>query len=195
MAHEERGRKRSGGGIGVTLASRRNVLRGFAMATLAGTAGTVGAGAALAGRKDFWVVPRPNKAPDRPAVVVYRLRARKTRACRACRRHHRYIVFRSRLLADSNRAHPGCDCPIVVQAIKKQVFRRLFPPGSDGIASLPRGLTEPPIIEPSPTPTIEASPTPGLEPTWPPWDEPTPPIWDDLATRRSTGGLKKGRVS
>ncbi len=71
-------------------------------------------------------------------VMVYRLRTRRTRACHACKLHHRYTVFRTRSIADRNRAHPGCNCPIVVQPLPKHIVRRLFPLGSNGVAHLPR---------------------------------------------------------
>jgi len=71
-------------------------------------------------------------------IIVYRLRTRKTRACRACRLHHQHTLFRSQAIANANRAHTGCNCPIIPQAISKRVFKRLFPRGSEGVALLPR---------------------------------------------------------
>ena len=49
--------------------------------------------------------------------TVYRLQTRKTRACNACKQHHRYKVFLDREAADQNRAHPGCHCRIVPQQV------------------------------------------------------------------------------
>jgi hypothetical protein len=66
-------------------------------------------------------------ARARNPFLVCRLKTRKTRACRACQKHHRYLVFRSTVAADANRAHVGCNCPIVRQRIGKRLFRRLFP--------------------------------------------------------------------
>jgi hypothetical protein len=71
-------------------------------------------------------------------AVVYRLRTRKTRACAACRRHHQYTLFRSHAIANANRAHVGCNCPIIPQAISRRLFKKLFPNGSQGVALLSR---------------------------------------------------------
>ncbi len=94
------------------------------------------AGGALADRAEA-LLPRALPIPQQ--VIVYRLRTRKTDACTACQIHHRYIVGRTRKRLNMNRAHPGCDCPIIPQAITKVLFKRLFPKGSNGIAHLPRG--------------------------------------------------------
>lgn len=59
-------------------------------------------------------------------VKVFRFSTRNTVSCRACRLHHRYMVFRSRKIARMHRAHPGCDCPIVPQWLERKTFRRLF---------------------------------------------------------------------
>lgn len=114
--------------------SRRAILKGLAglaAATVAAaTTGVADAGYLLKGR------------PFRKSfgkVIVYRLRTRGTKACRACQLHHRFIIFRSRILADTNRAHVGCNCPIVTQEISKARFRMLFPRGSKGVARLRRG--------------------------------------------------------
>jgi hypothetical protein len=60
------------------------------------------------------------------AVTVFRLRTRNSKACRACRIHHRYMVFISLARAVQNRAHPGCNCPITKQKIAKDLFSRIF---------------------------------------------------------------------
>jgi len=60
------------------------------------------------------------------AVTVFRLRTRNSRACRACRIHHRYMVFISLGRATQNRAHPGCNCPITKQKIARDLFSRIF---------------------------------------------------------------------
>jgi hypothetical protein len=107
---------------GPAAASRRGVLRAF----LAAGAAAVAVGSAA-------------PAEAKPKVhLVCRLRTRRTRACRACRIHHRYLVFLSPALADANRAHPGCDCPIVKQRISRRQFRRMFPDPSVGVFDLRR---------------------------------------------------------
>lgn len=49
--------------------------------------------------------------------TVYRLKTRETKSCNACQKHQRYKVFLNYTAADNNRAHPGCNCPIVTQQI------------------------------------------------------------------------------
>lgn len=60
------------------------------------------------------------------SVTVFRLRTRNTRSCAACKEHHKYNIFISYAFADRNRAHPGCNCPIVKQKLPRDVFRELF---------------------------------------------------------------------
>jgi hypothetical protein len=107
--------------------SRRRALKTFGTGAVAA--------AAMVG------LTRTAEASEREAygVIVYRLRTRGTKACNACKLHHRYTIFLTRAIADGNRAHVGCNCPIVFQEIPKRRFQRLFPPGSDGVAHLPRG--------------------------------------------------------
>jgi hypothetical protein len=119
-----------------TRVSRRTMLATLAAAATGGAAGTLMPGSAVA--RSGSVLARPGPAPELRGVLVYRLKTRRTKSCRACKSHHRYTVFLSRFLADTNRAHVGCDCPIVAQPISKLLFRRLFPPDSDGVARLPR---------------------------------------------------------
>lgn len=87
--------------------ARRDALRMMAAATLAP------AGA----------LRRPSRGQG---VIVFRLRTRDTRACRACEIHHRYLVFISHARANRNRAHPGCNCPITKEKLPKEEFRRIF---------------------------------------------------------------------
>lgn len=114
-------------------ATRRSLLRGLAVA--AGAA----AASALPLTAEGFFLPLPKRFVPPRTVLVYRLRTRKTKACHACRQHHRFIVCRTRALMDANRAHLGCNCPIVIEAISKHLFKRLFPRGSNGVALLPRG--------------------------------------------------------
>ena len=72
--------------------------------------------------------PQPVPRPHPGTVKVFRLRTRDTVACKACRKHHRYVIFRTRKDARANRAHPGCDCPIEPQWIERKKFRALFKP-------------------------------------------------------------------
>jgi hypothetical protein len=112
--------------------SRRMLLQSMA----AVAAATVG-GTALAHGGPPAIKFRPIQLFKLEQAIVYRLRTRKTRACRACRRHHQRTIFRSHAIANANRAHQGCDCPIIPQAISKGLFKKLFPRGSKGVAMLP----------------------------------------------------------
>lgn len=60
------------------------------------------------------------------AVKIFRFSTRNNVSCRACRKHHRYMAFRTRKAARMNRAHPGCDCRIEPQWVERKTFRLLF---------------------------------------------------------------------
>ena len=76
--------------------------------------------------------------------TVFRLRTRGTRECRTCKRHAWYKVFRTRQLADINRAHLGCNCPITEQRVSDAKFQQMFPdPTSPGVVDLRHVLTLP----------------------------------------------------
>lgn len=111
--------------------TRRDVLKCLAVAGVAVASSVIVPDQALAAAKHRHRVAK---------FMVFRLSTRKTEACRACRVHHRFIVFRSFFLADANRAHPGCDCQIVRQHVSLSRFKKLFPKGSNGIAHLVRGV-------------------------------------------------------
>jgi hypothetical protein len=64
--------------------------------------------------------------PADKGVIVYRFATRRSFSCRACQVHHRYKLFSTHALANANRAHPGCNCPIVTQRISKKKARQLF---------------------------------------------------------------------
>jgi len=68
----------------------------------------------------------PSSGSSEKSVTVFRLSSRGTRSCNACRTHHKYNIFISYSHANRNRAHPGCNCPIVKQKLPKEVFRRVF---------------------------------------------------------------------
>ena len=103
-----------------TVRTRRNFLRDL-------TLGSVAAAAAVT-----VVVPKAEAADPVPTtdhtgqVKVFRFSTRNNVSCRACRLHHRYMVFRSRKVARKNRAHPGCDCRIEPQWLERKTFRALF---------------------------------------------------------------------
>jgi hypothetical protein len=67
-----------------------------------------------------------------PGKVVFRLRTRKHHSCGACRKHHRFMIFRTEALAGATRAHPGCNCPVVTQKLPIREFKHLF--GAKGVA-------------------------------------------------------------
>jgi hypothetical protein len=69
-------------------------------------------------------------------VVVYRLSTRGTSRCKACARHHQRLAFLTHALANANRAHPGCNCPITTQRLLPKTFKRLFAKSSSGVADL-----------------------------------------------------------
>ena len=103
-----------------TVRTRRNFLRDL-------TLGSVAAAAAVT-----VVVPKAEAADPVPTtdhtgqVKVFRFSTRNNVSCRACRLHHRYMVFRSRKVARKNRAHPGCDCRIEPQWVERKTFRMMF---------------------------------------------------------------------
>ena len=111
--------------------TRRSLLKSVVTMTAATAAGTAFTEKAAAFTPRVFPIPRE--------VIVYRFKVRKTVACNACKIHHRYIIGRTRRRLNKNRAHKGCNCPIIPQAITTTLFRRLFPTGSKGIAHLPRG--------------------------------------------------------
>jgi len=71
-------------------------------------------------------------------VLVHRLRTRKHYSCNACKKHHKAMVFLTHALADQNRAHKGCNCPIIRQLMPKKQFKHLF--GKGGVA--PGGIAD-----------------------------------------------------
>ena len=103
--------------------SRRKFLRSAAGATYVGViAGTVGLGRSALAQGDS-------------TEMVFRLSTRNTRTCSACRNHARYKVFETGFLADTNRAHPGCNCPVTDQRIDRSLLERLqaTPTGLAGV--------------------------------------------------------------
>ncbi|HZR84634.1 MAG TPA: hypothetical protein VFD92_26305 [Candidatus Binatia bacterium] len=124
MADSEKRRR----GI-ATSASRRSLLRALGTGGAAAAA-LVAAGPARAATRLPLVHP-----PVSTQKIVYRFTTRKRRACKACRVHHRYVVASTVQALDNDRAHPGCNCPIIRQRITIGEFTRLFPTGG-GIVDL-----------------------------------------------------------
>ena len=79
------------------------------------------------------------KAKGKKGVVVYRLSTRANSHCNACAKHHRRYAFLTHALANANRAHPGCNCPITTQELRPKPFKTLFPKGGSGIVRLDQG--------------------------------------------------------
>lgn len=91
------------------------------------TLGSVVAAAAMT-----TVAPKAEAADPVPTrdhtgqVKIFRFSTRNNVSCRACRKHHRYMAFRTRKAARMNRAHPGCDCRIEPQWVERKTFRMMF---------------------------------------------------------------------
>lgn len=111
---------------------RRAALKGIAAAAVTAV------GIEKANAWSFFHGFRTLRHSRRGRVLVFRLQSRRSRACRACKEHHKYIVGRTREAIDNNRAHVGCNCPIVMQEIRWKEFYRLFPHDGIDVARLPR---------------------------------------------------------
>jgi len=57
---------------------------------------------------------------------VFRLSTHRRRTCKACKGHAANRFYRTRKAADKDRAHAGCNCPIVEQTIDRQLARKYF---------------------------------------------------------------------
>jgi hypothetical protein len=108
---------------------RRRFLQ-FLVATATAAAASLGMPPAAAAK-------RKHKKNFR-GTLAYRFTTRRHRSCKACKRHHRYMLFRTHALADAHRAHPGCNCPIVRHKVPAKQYRRLF--GRRGAA--PTGIVD-----------------------------------------------------
>jgi hypothetical protein len=82
-----------------TIRSRRGFLRDL-------TLGSVIAAAAVTAIVPAAGATEAVSTNRQGAVKVFRFSTRNPVSCRACRLHHRYMVFRSRKVARKNRAHP-----------------------------------------------------------------------------------------
>jgi hypothetical protein len=74
------------------------------------------------------------KKKRKPGKLVFRLQTRRHHSCNACKQHHRFTMFRTQALADANRAHPGCNCPITSYKLPIKPWKKLF--GKKGVAPL-----------------------------------------------------------
>lgn len=58
---------------------------------------------------------------------VFRFSVHKRRCCTACKGHAANRYFRTKRAAKKDRAHPGCNCPILVQTIDRELAKTYFP--------------------------------------------------------------------
>ena len=74
---------------------------------------------------------------NNPTVVtVYRLSTRGIRSCNACVKHAQFKVFTTYDAADQNRAHVGCNCPVVEQFIPVANFNNINHQAVNGVIDL-----------------------------------------------------------
>ena len=90
------------------------------------------AGATIAAPTVAFATPKHKQK----GMVVYRLSTRGTSRCKACARHHKRLAFLTHAIANANRAHPGCNCPITTQRLLPKTFKRLFAKNASGVADL-----------------------------------------------------------
>lgn len=67
----------------------------------------------------------------RRTKVAYRLSTNGQRACNACKGHAAHRFFRTRAVADANRAHKGCNCAIVPHPLPMGTWNQYFTPDRD----------------------------------------------------------------
>jgi hypothetical protein len=58
---------------------------------------------------------------------VFRLSVHKRRCCKACKGHAANRYYRTKRAANKDRAHAGCNCPIIAQTIDRQLAKTYFP--------------------------------------------------------------------
>jgi dihydroorotase-like cyclic amidohydrolase len=63
---------------------------------------------------------------DSGKVDAFKLSQRGRPSCNACREHARYKLFASAAIADTHRAHAGCNCAIKLVRISKEDAQRYF---------------------------------------------------------------------
>ena len=93
---------------------RRQFLRG---------AGAVGLGTAAAGAL---ATPAFGSTSSTTLVTVYRLSTRREVACGACKAHAANRYYRLHRYANHGRAHPGCNCDILSQKIRRRRWTAYF---------------------------------------------------------------------
>jgi len=64
--------------------------------------------------------------------IVYHTSSRKHKSCNACKGHAVNRIYSSMQKADNDRAHPGCNCRIVVEQIGWRDYVKAFWPSSQG---------------------------------------------------------------
>jgi hypothetical protein len=57
---------------------------------------------------------------------VYRLSTHGTHACNACKGHGANRYYRLPVFATKDRAHLGCNCPILTQRVPSRTYQRWF---------------------------------------------------------------------
>lgn len=84
------------------------------------------------------IAAEAKKKIKKPGKLVFRLQTRRHHSCNACKQHHKFTVFRTQALADANRAHAGCNCPVVSYKMPIRRWRKLL--GPKGLA--PGGVVD-----------------------------------------------------
>jgi ornithine cyclodeaminase/alanine dehydrogenase-like protein (mu-crystallin family) len=110
------GKRGSTSSVGVDRLDRRAFLR----RSLAG-----------AGASAVFAVPAVQHLAERPLVktrTAYRLSTHGRRTCSACKAHAANRFYRT-LASTSDRAHVGCNCTVVTQAIKSSLWSCYFQRG------------------------------------------------------------------
>jgi hypothetical protein len=81
--------------------------------------------------------PARSLAAEQPSLAVYAfypLEEGELRLCKACLGHAQHKRFATRDAAEANRAHKGCNCPILTTQVSTEEFAQLFG-GTGGVAA------------------------------------------------------------
>jgi len=70
-----------------------------------------------------------NSNSGQNSVTVFRLSTHRQRTCGACKANGANRFFQTSEAADGGRAHPGCNCKIVTQRIRRGVAQQYFRDG------------------------------------------------------------------
>jgi hypothetical protein len=77
------------------------------------------------------LVPGPAlAAPRKKKKRVYRLSSHGRRTCNACKAHGANRFYATQEAAEGDRPHPGCNCAIVTQKVKRRLAKRYFERGA-----------------------------------------------------------------